>query len=595
MTPTVSPSAALATWLVDQLVDRGLTDAVLCPGSRNAPLSFALAADDRITLHSRIDERTAAFLALGLAKGSHRPVAVVTTSGTATANLHPAVLEAAHAGVPLLAVTADRPARLRGTGANQTTDQVRLFGDAASFADLSEPDVDALDAVWFTDGPIHLNCQFDDPLLPAGGASARPAPTNVGLKRQKGELGRHNSTNVGAGRPDATAGRHNPTNVGSERQKGGLGRHNPTFVGFGDPTATPHPLPPGPRTVVVAGDDAGPPARQVAERAGWPLLAEPSSGSRTGANPIRTYRLLLGTALGDRVERAVVFGHPTLSRPVSRLLARADVEVVSVRSRGRWPERPYPVAAEYDAVSAPDPTAPNPEAPDPDAPDPAADWLEEWRTADRALSRKVDSFVAAQPGLTPYDVAAAVNAANPPGGLLFVGASNPIRDLDLMAVAHPVGERRMVLANRGLAGIDGTLSSAIGAALGRPHSSRSIAYVGDVTFLHDLTALVIGPAEARPDLTIVVANDDGGSIFATLEQGGVAYADSYDKLFGTPHGVDLASLCAATRTPHWRVSDRAELEHALRSPNGGLEVIEAVIRRDNRRELDEGLRALAHG
>lgn len=542
----MTPSAALATWLVDQLVSRGLLDAVLCPGSRNAPLSFALAADDRVTLHSRIDERTAAFLALGMAKASHRPVAVVTTSGTATGNLHPAVLEAAHAGVPLVAVTADRPARMRGTDANQTTDQVRLFGDAASFADLAAPDPDALDAVWFTDGPIHLNCQLDEPLLPDGGAGG-PSPAIAGKI---------------------------PSQAGSDRLL-------PAIAGDGRPAQPSHLLP-GPRTVVVAGDDAGPPARQLAERAGWPLLAEPSSGSRTGANPVRTYRLLLGTALGARVERVVVVGHPTLSRPVSRLLARPDVEVVSVRSRGRWTERVHPVDSEYAAVEAPS------------DPGPDSGWLEEWREADRDLGRRIDAFVAAQPGLTPYDVAAAVHAANPPGGLLFVGASNPIRDLDLMATAYPVGERRTVLANRGLAGIDGTLSSAIGAALGRPYSSRSIAYVGDVTFLHDLTALVIGPAEPRPDLTIVVANDDGGSIFATLEQGAAAYADSYDKLFGTPHGVDLGSICAALRMPHWRVFDRTELEHALRSPNGGLEVIEAVIRRDNRRELDEGIRALAH-
>jgi 2-succinyl-5-enolpyruvyl-6-hydroxy-3-cyclohexene-1-carboxylate synthase len=525
-------------WVVDQLVARGMTHAVLCPGSRNAPLSFALAADERVTLHTRIDERTAGFLALGLAKGSHRPVVVVTTSGTAAANLHPAVLEAAHAGVPLVAVTADRPARLRGTGANQTTDQVRLFGDAASFVDLTEPADDALDAAWLPDGPIHLNCQFDDPLLPEG----RPNPTHVG-----------------SGRPD-----------------GRSGPHRPTCVGSADPT-TPHPLEQGPRTVVVAGDDAGPPARQLAERAGWPLLAEPSSGSRTGTNPIRSYRVLLGTDLGRRVERVVVFGHPTLSRPVARLLARPDVEVVSVRARGRWPDRPFPVASEHEAVEA-------------RADDGA--WLEEWRDADRSLSKRIDAFVRDQPGLTPYEVAAAVNAANPPGGLLFIGASNPVRDLDLMASAHPVGERRMVLANRGLAGIDGTLSSAIGAALGRPHSTRAIVYLGDVTFLHDANALVLGPREARPDLTIVVANDDGGSIFATLEQGNPEHADSYDLLFGTPHGVDLASLCAATRTPHWRVSDVSELQHALASPNGGIEVIEAVIRRDNRRELEEQIRAL---
>ncbi len=529
-----SPSTELATWLVDELVERGLTDAVLCPGSRNAPLSFALAADPRVRLHTRIDERTAGFLALGLARASHRPVAVVTTSGTATANLHPAVLEAAHAGVTLVPVTADRPARLRRTGANQTTDQVRLYGDAASFADLDHPDPDALAAAWHPGGPIHLNVQLDDPLI--------PDPDSPGRSWRR--------------RP-ACRGHETPWTIGSRE---------------------PVLLPLGKRTVVVAGDDAGPPARQLAERAGWPLLAEPSSGSRTGTHPVRSYRLLLGTALGERIERAVVFGHPTLSRPVLRMLAREDVEVVSVPSAGRWPARPFPVDAEHPAVRA--------EADDPG-------WLEEWRTADRELSGRIDAFVREQPELTPYDVAAVVDAANPPGGLLVVGASNPIRDLDLMAGAHPVGERRYVLANRGLAGIDGTVSSAIGAALGRPRSTRAMAYVGDVTFLHDATALFLGPDEPRPDLTVVVANDDGGSIFATLEQGSPAHADRFERLFGTPHHVDLASLCAASRTPHWRVDSRAELEHALANPNGGIEVVEAVIRRDNRRELDEQIRALA--
>jgi 2-succinyl-5-enolpyruvyl-6-hydroxy-3-cyclohexene-1-carboxylate synthase len=330
---------------------------------------------------------------------------------------------------------------------------------------------------------------------------------------------------------------------------------------------------------VVAGDDAGPSIRVLAEQARWPLLAEPTSGSRNGECVIRCYRLLLGTPLGDRVERVVVAGHPTLSRPVQQLLARPDVEVVSVRTRGRWPERPYRVRHEYDEVEV--------EGSD----DPG--WLDEWRAADRELADRLDSLVAAEPELTPYDVAAEVNAAIPAGGLLQVGASNPIRDLDLMARPYPVGERRLVIANRGLAGIDGTLSTAIGAALGRPRTTRAIAYVGDVTFLHDLTALVIGPDEVRPDLTVVVANDDGGSIFATLEQGAPEHAEQFDKLFGTPHGVDLASVCTGLRVPHWRVHDRAELAHVLANPNGGIEVVEAVVRRDNRRELDERIRSLA--
>ena len=253
--------------------------------------------------------------------------------------------------------------------------------------------------------------------------------------------------------------------------------------------------------------------------------------------------------------------------------------MTSVRARGRWPARPFAVASEHDDVRV--------EGPDDQG------WLDEWRAADTDLSARIDDFVAAEKDLTPYEVAAAVHRALPPGGLLHVGASNPIRDLDLMAGAYPVGERRYVIANRGLAGIDGTLSSAIGATIGRPDTTRAIAYVGDITFLHDLTGLVIGPAESRPDLTIVVVNDDGGSIFATLEQGAPEYAGSFEKAFGTPHGTDLAALCTGLRIPHWRVTDAGELTHALASPNGGIEVVEAVVRRDNRRALDAAIRALA--
>ena len=334
-------------------------------------------------------------------------------------------------------------------------------------------------------------------------------------------------------------------------------------------------------TVVFAGDDSGPSVRVLAERARWPLLAEPSSGSRNGDCVIRCYRLLLDGPLAERIERVVVAGHPTLSRPVQRLLARPDVEVVSIRAAGRWPARPHPVRHEYDDVEV----------------DESSDdgWLDEWRAADRTLSERLDAIVAAQPELTPYDVAAAVNAALPPRGLLHVGASNPIRDLDLMAKPYHVGERRLVIANRGLAGIDGTVSTAIGAVLGRPRTTRALAYVGDVTFLHDLTGLVIGPGEQRPDLTIVVANDNGGSIFATLEQGAPEHAAAFDKLFGTPHDVDLAGVCTGLRVPHWQVRSREELTQALANPNGGIEVVEAVVRRDNRRELDEQIRALAAG
>jgi 2-succinyl-5-enolpyruvyl-6-hydroxy-3-cyclohexene-1-carboxylate synthase len=558
MTPA-NASTAVATALVDELVRCGVRDLVLAPGSRSAALAFAAHVQDGLRLHTRIDERSAGFLALGIARTGRRPVVVVTTSGTAVANLHPAVLEASHAGVPLVLLTADRPARLRGTNANQTTDQARIFGTAVrDQADLpaAHPGSGEVEgrqvASWRAvaaraaatargrlgarPGPVHLNVQFEDPLTPG----------------------------TGDGWGIALDGRL---------------EHEPWMLPGPVLGAEPEELDPLPRTVVVAGDDAGPPARVLAEAAGWPLLAEPTSGSRTGDAVVRTYRLLLADDdLAGRVQRVVVFGHPTLSRPVNRLLARDDVEVVAVTGPSGWSDPGLHVSRVVHAVS----TLPAP----PDV------WTEEWRTRDAELSRRLDGLLAAQATLTPHQVAGAVSAALPPGGLLFVGASNPVRDLDLMVAPYAVGDRRMVVGNRGVAGIDGTVSSAVGAALGRPHSTRCLALLGDVTFLHDSNGLVLGPEEERPDLTLVVVNDDGGSIFASLEQGAERHAASYDRLFGTPHRVDLASLCAATRTPHWRVDSLAELRHALDSPAGGIEVVEAVVRRDNRRDLDAQIRAL---
>ncbi|CAN5118645.1 2-succinyl-5-enolpyruvyl-6-hydroxy-3-cyclohexene-1-carboxylic-acid synthase [soil metagenome] len=559
----VNASAAMATTLVDELVRAGVKHAVLSPGSRSAPLAFALhtaAAAGRLALHTRIDERSAGFLALGLARTSRSPVPVLTTSGTAVANLHPAVLEASHAGLPLLVLTADRPARLRGTNANQTTDQVKLFGDAVRlFADVSaaRPGVDsglqvsgwralASKAVWtacgrlgMRPGPVHLNLQFEQPLTP-------------------GEPDGWRAADVG-GRP-----------------------HGLPWMHPGDgPLPQPELVSPERRTVVLAGDDAGPPARILAETAGWPLLAEPTSGARTGPNALRTYRLLLADEeLAGRIERVVVFGHPTLARPVSELLGRVDVEILAVHGPSGWPDPGHAVhrvvgGVQLDGTPRPD-----------DA------WLAEWKARDAAVAAALDGLLATRAGLTPHEVAGAVAAALPAEGLLFVGASNPVRDLDLMVPRYRVGDRRLVVGNRGLAGIDGAVSTAVGAALGRPSSSRAFALLGDVTFLHDTNGLLIGPDEARPDLSIVVVNDDGGSLFASLEQGAAAYAGSYDLLFGSPHHVDLASLCAATRTPHWRVDSLPELQHALTSPSGGIEVVEAVVSRADRRELDAGIRAL---
>jgi 2-succinyl-5-enolpyruvyl-6-hydroxy-3-cyclohexene-1-carboxylate synthase len=538
----MTSSTELARAVIGTLVEAGVREIVVAPGSRNAPLSFAAydaAEAGSVRLHTRLDERSAGFLALGLTKVGSR-AAVICTSGTAVANLHPALLEAAHAGVAMVAVTADRPARLRGTDANQTTDQVGVFGPLIPTLDLADPGIvrdvlhaDRAEIHAKRHGlPLHVNVQLDDPLVPGERWADAPG-------------------------------------VRAERPRG------PFLGGDGEVTT----LPVGPRTVVVAGDDAGPAARVLAQDAGWPLFAEPSSGARTGDHAIRCYRLLLDGPLGREIERVVVHGHPTLSRPVSRLLARDDVEVLAAPTPGRELRRAYPVAGTFDRARAAGPDG--------------TDWFARWRQADADLSRDLDRLLAAEPDLTPYDVAGAVARALPAGGLLVVGASSPIRDLDLMVPRYDVGDRRKVIANRGLSGIDGVVSTAIGGALGRD-STRSLALLGDVTFLHDANGLVRGPDQPEPDLTVVVVNDDGGSIFAMLEQGAPEYADRYDALFGAPHGVDLAGLCAATRTPHLRVTARPELEQALASPNGGIEVVEAIVRRDNRRDLDERIRALAN-
>lgn len=522
-------AGALARDLVACLADAGVTDVVLAPGSRSAPVALALhAAEVRgaVRLHVRVDEREAGFLALGLAKVARRPVPVVTTSGTAVANLHPALLEALHAAVPVVAVTADRPARLRGTGANQTTVQPGIFPGVTCVED-----VDALARELAAPGsrPVQLNLELDEPIV----APVLPPGTR-------------------------TPPRADPTPPDLHAVE--LGR--------------------GPRTVVLAGDDAGPRARQVAEAAVWPLLAEPTSGARTGP-ALPSYRLLLAhEPLTADVQRVVCLGHPTLSRPVTSLLAREDVDVVHVGTAST-----FPVPAGERVRFVGDVTVPVEEP----SPEDLA-WLERWHAAEQVAAAVVAGRVAQHPA-SGLAVAATVAGSVPPGGLLVVGASQVIRDLDLVSPAHPVGERRLVIANRGLAGIDGVLSTAIGAALARD-SSRALAVVGDLTFLHGSNGLLIGPDEPRPDLTIVVVNDDGGAIFSTLEQGAPDYADAFERVFGTPTGADVAALCAGYGVPHRRVRPD-ELATVLQERTTGPRVVEVPVSREDRRSLDADLRAAA--
>ncbi len=595
MSATSHPSMHAARVLLQELAAHGVRDVVLSPGSRSAPLAHALAAAasdvpppgaPRLGLHVRIDERSAGFLALGLAKsaaatGAPRGVAVVTTSGTAVANLHPAVLEAHHSGLPLVVLTADRPHELRGTGANQTTDQVGIFGVATRYAvDLPAPSgrdgesrdlrqvvgramSDALGTRTGHPGPVHLNLAFRDPLVP----DETPWPTGV---RE--------------GRPVVSPPRTGPT-VGHVDAVG-------LDLSGADVDAAEREL-----TVVVAGDGAGPLARAVAEARGWPLLAEPSSGARGGTHAISAYRPLLDSALGRAVRRVVVFGRPTLSRPVQLLLARDDVRVVVVApGGGPWtdPSRraalvlPEVPAAWWRARSGAD-TGAGPGGP------PAQDaWLSAWQEASSAataaVGRVLDEVEAREgtrsaPRLTGPGVARVVGRVTGPDDVLVVGSSNPVRDLDLVAdwSGSPV-----VLANRGLAGIDGTVSTAVGVALGLP-GRRVRALMGDLTFLHDVGGLLHGPLEREPDLQVVVANDDGGSIFATLEHGAAEHAHSFERVFGTPHGADLAALCAGYGIRHQLARDAGELAVALAVPGPGISVVEVKVDRAGRRALGAAL------
>lgn len=572
----MNPSVAAAEAVVDELVHRGVAHVVLAPGSRSAPLAFAvIAAADRgdVRLHVRIDERSAAFTALGLAWVSG-PVAVITTSGTAVANLHPAVLEASHSGVPVVLLTADRPHELRGTGANQTTDQVRIFGSAVRlFADVPAPfgrageDADlrsllgrALAAAIGTrtadPGPVHLNLAFREPLTPAGPVSGDLALRDGALSDRATAVVRPHSADV---RPSAAqlGGQHGGFELARDR-----------------------------RTVVVAGDGAGGVARECAEDGGFPLLAEPSSGARSGPNALGPYRLLVGRpGLGKRVERVVVFGHPTLSRPVSGLLARPDVEVVVVApGGGEWPDAARNAAHVVPAVDV----APG---------QPDGEWLAAWQRADGLAQRAIDDVLDTGP-LTGPLVAREVWSALRSGEALVVGSSNPIRDLDLAArpvakdaaaAAPRVAGGPLVVANRGLAGIDGTLSTAAGVSLASGWFTRVL--LGDLAFLHDIGGLLVGPLEEAPRLQAVVVNDGGGGIFSLLEQGAPEYSGVFERVFGTPHATDLAALCAGYGVGHVRVGDLAALRAALAEPSPGRSVVEVSIDRGSLRDLHDRIRA----
>lgn len=540
------PAIDTARQVLAGLIVAGVREIVLSPGSRSAPLAYAAAeaeATGVLRIHVRIDERSAGFLALGLSQGSQTPVALIATSGTAIGELLPAIMEANHTATPLLVLSADRPDELLGTGASQSTDQKQLFGthvrtvlNVPAGADPSQALTEALSALAGSatrpGGPVQLNLQFRDPLT--------PGPTDTVANQRWTEL-------------DAALWQQSAQPVNWSVPEGLEER----------------------RTVVVAGHDTGGEAQAFARQLGLPLFAEPSSNARFSAHAIGHYRPLLAVGAAQ-IERVVLFGRPTLSRPVGRLLADPAVTTaiwqptpVSWYEPGRRRERIISTPTELLSFAG--------KAPE--------HWLRSWQELDaQALAVCEELYGSEQ--LTGPSVAQTVwSTVNGP---LLLGSSNIIRDFDLCA-APAAAASGQVFANRGLAGIDGTISTGLGLALatGKP----TVSIMGDITFLHDASAMLWTPGEPAPDLDVVVYNDGGGAIFSTLEHGQVAesgrYGHAVERLFATPQNVQLQPLAIAYGWDYQQASTQAELRQVLRAPKPGkLRLIEITADRSTLREMN---------
>ena len=581
-TVPVNPSTALARAVLDELVHQGVREVVLAPGSRSAPLAFEalrLAEAGRIRLHVRVDERSAGFLALGLAKVSSAPVAVVCTSGTAVANLAPAMVEASYSAIPLVALTADRPVEARGVGAPQTIDQVAFFGSTVRF---------------FADLGADRRVDPDDPEGPA-----RAARASVGMA-VAAAVGAGSAV-LGPGRPGA--GTHaGPVHLNVGFRLPLVPVPDPGALldraGAGDPVVE---SPPRPRRPPLPGCDVRDlgevlgevPARgvllvgdlpcsslhgshqwlvELATTCGWPIVAEPSANLHAAPTALSHGVLVLGAPeflAGHPPDLVLSIGLFGLSRPTMELLRASQRHVaIELPTIGREVCDPLRTADEVLAA------IPLPPA------DPAADpqWLADWLAADRLAADVVAAELAAAPVLTGAAVAAEAFSAAPDDGLLLVAASWPVRQVEAFTGRR---DGLRVIGNRGANGIDGLVSTAWGAALAHraADGGPALALLGDLAFLHDHNGLLVGPDEPRPDLVIVVVDNDGGGIFHQLEQGRPEYAGAFERLFGTPLGRDLAAIAEAAGVPAVRVATRGALRDALDDAigAGGVRVVVADV------------------
>lgn len=518
------PAIQLAQTVVGSLIGLGVTRVAYCPGSRSAPLAYALAAAERagaVTVETFSDERSAGFWAVGAATGlrdgeSLSAVAVMTTSGTAVAELHPAMEEARHRGLPVMAITADRPHELRGVGASQTTEQEGIFGRSAVAWDSLPAEgeytderlrqvrarVARLHAAALARGPVHLNVAFREPLVPEG---------PVG---------------------------YTPTEV-------------PSVL----PSRVQHPrwdrvVDSGLATVVIAGDAADPNVIRGAEARGIAILAEPTVGVRIDTR-IPCAPLVL-PAIEDRIEQVVVTGRPTLSRPILRLLAREGLRIVVVSAQDPWPDLAGTATVIVHGLQ----------------PDTATIWeaSARLRTAAAQAADIAQQIIDKEAAFDLLGVCAEIWKASDRAPL-WLGASNTVRGFDLAGFGPgPVG----AWSNRGLAGIDGTIASAAGLAAARGEPVRAV--MGDLTFAADLSTLS-GQLEAAPDLQVIVLDDGGGSIFASLEHGQPEFADVFERFFAVPARLDVVSAARACGWASVEITNLTELGEALQVPIRGRSVL----------------------
>ena len=573
------PAMADARSLVAALLAEGVREVVLCPGSRSAPLADALAdAADAGHLRLRVvlDERSAGFIALGAARahalnGHSRCAAVVTTSGTAVSNLHPAVSEADAAGIPLLVISADRPHELVGTGASQTTEQTGLFvpalrlgvdlpadlaadlgghaADAAITGQVRRAVAAATGTLSRDPGPAQINARFRPPLTAEGAAEdtaedavpLAPAPPSPPAATTAPAA-------VPACAPEAGASR--PAGSGSSVQG---------------------------RGIVVAGDTAHPAvgsmARSLAEHLNWPLLAEPTSQARSGPQALSRYAELLGTpagrALAQQAEHLLVLGHPSLSRSITALLGREDLNVTVLTECARWTD----VSGRARRVVPMD-------GPDHQPDDAAlrsarlvaslglesadAAWTDSWRRAVADLPEPDRSSSGDALARAVWEASQAPGAPT-----LLLGSSMTVRRLDRLA--QPGAAAPKAVANRGLAGIDGTIATGIGLWMASGEPVRAV--MGDLAFLHDAMSLNRGVREEEADLQVIVVDDGGGAIFSHLEYARTTPAGRFERLFTAPQRADIAALAAALGARVHVPDDVEALRGLLAEPVDGVSVV----------------------